>query len=297
MGRQVRRVALDFEWPQNEIWKGFLSPDKFDEVPCPDCKNGYSPQAQHLYDLWYGELPFDPASTGSTPWRHDSPAVRAFAERNVGNAPEFYGTGDDAIVREGQRLASLFNSQWSHHLSQDDVDALIAAGRLHDLTHTWTRESGWQAKEPPVTPTAEQVNEWSLRSFGHDGINASAVIRARCEREGVDATCPTCKGHASTEAYPGQRAEAKAWEPTDPPTGDGWQLWETVSEGSPVSPVFPTADGLARWMSDPDRGDRWVPHAAAAKFIDDGWAPSFVATSSTGLVSGVEWVGHHDTEQ
>jgi len=297
MGREIRRVPLDFDWPQSKVWEGFLSPDKFDETPCPDCKSGYSPHAQNLYDLWYGYLPFDPASTGSTPWRHDSPAVQAFAERNLANAPDYYGTGEAALVREGQRLASLFNGQWSHHLAQDDVDALVAAGRLRDFTHTWNREEGWQKIEPPVTPTAEQVNEWSLRGMGHDSINASVVIRARCEREGVDETCPTCKGHASLEKYEGQRAEAEAWEPTDPPKGDGWQLWETVSEGSPISPVFATADDLAAWMSDPARGDRWVPPATAAKFIADGWAPSFVGTSAAGLVSGVEWVGHHADDE
>jgi hypothetical protein len=295
MGREIRRVPLDFDWPLNKVWEGFLSPDKFDEIPCPDCKNGYSPQAQNLYDLWYGKLPFDPASTGSTPWRHDSPAVRAFAERNIGNAPDYYGTGEAAIVREAQRLAALFNGAWSHHLSQHDVDALVSAGRLHDFTHTWSKEAGWQKIEPPVTPSAEQVNEWSLRGFGHDGINASVVIRARCEREGVDDTCQTCQGHASTEAYPGQRAEAEAWEPASPPEGEGWQLWETVSEGSPISPVFATADELAVWMSDPERGDRWVPQEVAAKFIADGWAPSFASGPGThGPVSGVEWVGTQD---
>jgi hypothetical protein len=297
MGREVRRVPADFDWPLNKVWEGYLSPDRLDGKKCPDCKSGYSPQAQNLYDLWYGKLPFDPASTGSTPWKHDSPAVRAFAERNLSNAPDYYGTGEAATVREGQRLAALFNGQWSHHISQDDVDALVAAGRLMDLTHTWSREDGWQKIEPPVTPTAEQVNEWSLRGFGHDGINASVAVRARCEREGVDDTCPTCQGHGSVEAYPGQRAEAEAWESTDPPQGDGWQLWETVSEGSPISPVFATSDELVAWMSDPARGDRWVPPATAAKFIADGWAPSFVGTPSTGLVSGVEWVGHHADDE
>lgn len=293
MGRQIRRVPLDFEWPLNKVWEGFLMPDHLDGEECPDCQSGYSPQAQNLYDLWYGKLPFDPANTGSTPWRHDSPAVRAFAERNVSNAPDYYGTGEAATVREGQRLANLWNGMWSHHLNQDDVNALVEAGRLHDLTHTWSREDGWQKIEPPVTPTAEQVNEWSLRGFGHDAINASVVIRARCEREGIGDTCPTCQGHGSVEAYPGQRAEAEAWEPSDPPQGEGWQLWETVSEGSPISPVFATSDELAAWMSDPARGDRWVPPATAAKFIADGWAPSFVGTTTSGLVSGVEWVGHH----
>lgn len=77
MGRQVRRVPLDFDWPLNKIWDGFLTPDRFDEEKCPDCKNGYSPQARHLYDLWYGYLPFDPASTGST--SEGSPISPVFA--------------------------------------------------------------------------------------------------------------------------------------------------------------------------------------------------------------------------
>ncbi|MEH0542988.1 hypothetical protein QA802_07865 [Streptomyces sp. B21-105] len=295
MGREIRRVPLDFEWPLNEVWKGFLSPDTLDGEKCPDCKSGYSPQAQNLYDLWFGKIPFDPSSTGSTPWRHDSPPVRAFAERNLSNAPDYYGTGEAALLREAQRLADLFNEGWSRHLAQDDVDALIAADRLYDFTHTWTRENGWQPKEPSVTPTAEQVNEWSISGLGHDAINASVVVRARCEREGVESICQTCDGHATIEAYPGQRADAEAWEPTDPPEGDGWQLWETVSEGSPVSPVFATADGLAAWMSDPERGDRWVPQEVAAKFIADGWAPAFVSSARThGLVSGVEYVGTRD---
>lgn len=291
MGREIRRVPLDFDWPQNKIWEGFLTPDRFDEADCPDCKNGYSPQAQNLHDLWYGYLPFNPASTGSTPWRHDSPGVRALAERHVAQAPDYYGSGETAIVREGQRLASLWNGQWCHHLSQEDVDALVAAGRLHDLTHTWSREKGWQPKQPAVTPTAAQVNEWSLTGLSHDGINAHVVIEARCQREGVETRCPTCKGHGSIEKYEGQRAEAEAWEPTDPPKGDGWQLWETVTEGSPISPVFATADGLAGWMSDPERGDRWVPGDVARKFIDDGWAPTGVVTPGRGYSSGVEAVG------
>lgn len=294
MGREIRRVPADFDWPLNKVWEGFLSPDKFDETPCPDCKNGYSPQAENLYDLWYGKIPFDPASTGSEPWRHDTPAIRARAERNIADAPDYYGNGESAIVREAQRLADHFNSGWLHHLSQDDVDALVAAGRLKDLTHTWSRADGWQEKDPPVTPTAAQVNEWSLSGFGHDAINASIVVRARCERQGVDTICPTCKGHAGIEKYEGQRAEAEAWEPTDPPKGDGWQLWETVTEGSPISPVFATSDELAAWMSDPERGTRWVPQEVAAKFIADGWAPSFIASPQTGVVSGVEWAGTQD---
>ena len=160
-----------------------------------------------------------------------------------------------------------------------------------DFTHRLVKGDGWQKVEPPVTPTAAQVNEWSLGGIGHDSINAMVVIRARCEREGIDETCPACKGHGSNEAYEGQRAEADAWESTEPPVGEGWQLWETVSEGSPISPAFASAEDLAAWMAEPERGHNWMPAKAAAKFISEGWAPTFVDSPQTGLVSGAEYIG------
>mgnify|MGYP006951075660 CR=1 FL=1 len=304
MGREVRRVALDFDWPLNKVWEGFLSPDRFDEDQCPDCKSGYSPQAQNLYGLWYGKIPFDPNSTGSTPWGIGTPAIRARAERNVADAPEYYGRGEAAIAREAQRLADHFNNGWLHHISQEDVDALIDGGRLYDFTHVVVPGKGWQPKDPPVRPTAAEVNEWSLSGFGHDGINAHVVIKARCEREGISDTCPTCKGHGSIEKYKGQRAEAEAWEASDPPKGDGWQLWETVSEGSPISPVFAAPEGLAEWMASPAytwgavKSDADRPsYETALRFVSAGWAPSFASTVSTGVVSGVEWVGHHADDE
>ena len=33
----------------------------------------------------------------------------------------------------------------------------------------------------------------------------------------------------------------------EPPKGEGYQLWETTTEGSPVSPVFATLDELCKW--------------------------------------------------
>jgi hypothetical protein len=289
MGRKVRRVPLDFDWPIGEVWHGFLSPERLHGQRCAVCDGtGYSPDARRLQDRWYGYVPFDPAETGSAPLAADTPAVRAFAERNVS-----HGTGEDAIVREARQLADMWNNQWSHHLGQADVDALVAAGRLYDLTHTWVRGEGWTPIEPAPQVTAEQVNTWSLRGMGHDSINCWVVVRAACERLGVEETCSYCGGHGSIEKYEGQRAEAEAWEPTDLPVGDGWQPWETVSEGSPKSPVFPSADDLAAWMADPDRDEDWMPAGSAAKFIAEGWAPTFVGSAETGVVSGAEFVGFH----
>lgn len=294
MGREVKRVPIDFAHPLKEIWTGYRMPT---ELRLPDCTacggRGYSRRALMLFDLWYGDLPFQPEQNGSTPLTIDSPPVRMYAERNVNRAPEFYGRGEYAIRREARRLADLWNSQWSHHLNEDDVAVLVEAGRLHDLTHTWVKGDGWQPKVPAVVPTPEQVNTWAIVTpFGHDAINASVVVRARCQREQENELCAACGGkgdHATDE----QRAAYEAWESTEPPTGDGWQLWETVSEGSPISPVFASDEGLARWMTEnhctvsgPMRDLE-----SALRFVRAGWAPSMVVSPEAGVVDGVTWVG------
>lgn len=40
------------------------------------------------------------------------------------------------------------------------------------------------------------------------------------------------------------------WEPEEPPKGKGFQLWETTTEGSPISPVFRTLEELCEWSKD-----------------------------------------------
>lgn len=295
MGREIKRVAIDFDWPTNETWQGYLMPDELDALKCQECDgSGYSRHANYLHSLWYGYVPFAPEDNGSTPLTPDTPAVRAFAERNVARSPAFYGVigGDDewVIRREAKRLADMWNSQWNHHLNADDVAALVEAGRLWDLTHTWDKENKWQPKDPPVTPTPEQVNKWAIGSLGHDAINASVCIRARCEREGQPVECSTCDGSGQAWRDDAHKAAHEAWEETEPPEGDGWQLWETVSEGSPISPVFPDAEGLIAWMqtSDAEWGASgpWSEETARTFVLGSGWAPTFVG-SPAGLVDGV----------
>lgn len=298
MGREIRRVPLDFMWPLGEVWQGFIQPDRLREKPCDHCQNGYSPHAEQLRCLWYGNLPFHPAITGSAPLTADTPAVRDVAEHNVKNSPDYYGNDDRAIAREARRLAELWNSCWRHHLAQEDVDALVVAGRLYDFTHRLVPGKGWQPIKPMPRPTATEVNDWSVRHglFGHDACNAWVAIRARCERDGYSHVCAFCEGNGSVEAYPGQRAEAEAWEATQPPAGEGWQLWETVSEGSPLSPVFATAEELAQWLTTSEGGEKAGPSQRpmtieqARGFVKAGWAPSMFLNVG-GLHDGAEFVG------
>jgi hypothetical protein len=84
-----------------------------------------------------------------------------------------------------------------------------------------------------------------------------------------------------------------------PPAGDGYQIWETVTEGSPISPVFATPDELAAWMVEHDTSitknttkEQWV------KFITGpGWSPSMVFSTDKGMQSGVEFVADQESGQ
>lgn len=71
----------------------------------------------------------------------------------------------------------------------------------------------------------------------------------------------------------------------------GWAFYETVSEGTPCSPVFASKDELAAWLASPEAGRDRMAAGAAARFVAAGWAPSFVMTPETGFVRGTEWVG------
>jgi hypothetical protein len=267
VSRQVMRVPLNFGWPLNEKWIGYESPPQLDEAPCQWCEStGFSQAARALQDLWYGKIPFDPASTGSTPFQPEHPIIQERAAAAIRRAPDFYGTGMFAVAREAVRLAEHFNRAWCYHLAQDDVEALLAADRLWDFTRVWSREHRWQRAlgAGPTPVAAADVNAWSISSLGHDSINCWVVVKARCQAAGVPATCAVCAGHGSHETYPGQREQAEQWKREDPPAGDGWQLWKTVSEGSPISPVFPTAEDLATWMSDPDRAGRTRPPTSSS---------------------------------
>lgn len=290
MGRELKRVALDFNWPLEKVWRGYLNPHYAHCHDCPHCKgSGSSPMALRLKDRWYGYEPFRPKDRGSRPFMPTHPAVWAQAERHVNSNPGFYGTGDSAINREANRLSGFFNRQWSHHLNADDVAALVKAHRLMDFTHTWTPGKGWQPKSPPYVPTPEEVNVWSLSNFGHDSINQWVVVAAECERLGVEKTCKHCNGEGSFWDTPEDKQAADDWTPTEPPGGDGYQIWETVSEGSPISPVFATPEALAQHMAKTRFGaDVGTSYDTWLKFIlGPGWAPSLIGDAN-GIRSGVE---------
>jgi len=81
--------------------------------------------------------------------------------------------------------------------------------------------------------------DWPLHKVWRGYLNP------RCEAC-ADRDCDHCPDHEDSDNYDA----TTAWHETPPPTGDGWQMWENTSEGSPISPVFSTPELLARWLAD-----------------------------------------------
>lgn len=293
MGREVKRVAADFNWPLGKVWSGFLNPH-YDsaQIECASCEgSGSSPRSEYLKDQWYGNEPFDPASKGSAPFNGSEAPMVERVRRNVEWAKERNPNLDEdwETRKETRRLLRHFNGQWMHHLSQEDVQALVDGDRLTGFMKVFKPGEGWVDKPGAVVPTAAEVNLWSLSGMGHDSINSWVVISAQCEREGVDNMCPHCQGHGHAWVSEEAKALCEGWEPSEPPAGKSWQVWETVSEGSPISPAFEDPRELAKWLAGNRKGsiDEGVSEEKWLAFIvGPGWAPSMVVGAG-GLVSGV----------
>ncbi len=72
-----------------------------------------------------------------------------------------------------------------------------------------------------------------------------------------------------------------------------WQMYENVSEGTPISPPCESPEALARWLADNKASAG--PYATAdyetwLAMIHDGYAPSMVMQNGR-IMSGVEFVG------
>lgn len=82
---------------------------------------------------------------------------------------------------------------------------------------------------------------------------------------------------------PPDRAYYRPWQDSE---AAWFQVWETVSEGTPVTPPFATRDELIDYLAthgdlwDQKRGDGPWEREAAAKFVNRGWAPSMIVEST-----------------
>lgn len=291
MGREVRRVAIDFDWPLNTPYSGFLRPAELNPVRCPTCDgDSMSPEGREMYQRWWGYIPFSPEQTGSTAFTADDPEILAYARAKIVDSRAFYddylgSRGDETARREAARLCTIWNGMWQHHLSQEDVDALLAADHLDGLTHRFCYDTRtWISLDRP-TPTQREVNLWTLGLGpgsmlsvpGHD------IHRAEAARRGISLKCATCAGEGESFRDDDHRRAFDEWQPTPPPAGDAWQMWETVSEGSPITPPCATPEALARLLAHEDtiRDDGMGYEQWLTFIVGPGWSPTGMTALGT----------------
>lgn len=186
MGRELRRVPLDFSWPLKKVWDGYLNPHY---KKCPHCTgNGYTAAHERLDSL-----------------------VRLLLL-----------SGEDSLRGKDHPYFEWIGKYVGGFEKSPSPD-------MHELT------SGLSGDGP------------NGRSYSNTYRANQAIIKAAGLDPETWGICTECKGEGidpvAKEAY-------DKWTETEPPKGDGYQLWETTSEGSPSSPVFGLLDELTTWCAD-----------------------------------------------
>jgi hypothetical protein len=120
--------------------------------------------------------------------------------------------------------------------------------------------------------------------IGHDAMDRLSAVGKIIKAAGLKekwGVCQVCKGEGTVWDLPENKRKASQWRKSEPPKGKAYQVWETVSEGSPITPPFATPEELA---------DYWLAHRNSCdpsdretilKWINGpGWAPSFIMTGA-----------------
>ena len=248
MGRELKRVPMDFKWPKGQVWKGYINP--YRSQKCEACDGtGQNPDTQKLEDGWY-----------------------AFDDQDWVN------------INENHRYN---NNAWKNHLTEVEVKALVEHGRLWDFTRVPITDehraivkekmanggNSWLPFDNGYIPTPEEVNEWGRHGMGHDAISRWVCVEARAKHLGIWGKCEYCGGDGFIWQSKEIEELYEKWESFEPPVGDGYQLWETTSEGSPSSPVFETLDALCEWCEDNATtfGSSKTSKENWKKMLDDGF--------------------------
>ena len=122
----------------------------------------------------------------------------------------------------------------SETLTQEEVDLLFSLGHLE----------GYYAGKPTVEYVNRDLKE---KAQWRDTSCTFLITRIKAARLGVWGYCGICQGTGELWESLLDQEKSLTWTPIEPPVGEGYQVWETVSPGSPVSPVLPDSNSLIRW--------------------------------------------------
>ncbi len=215
MGRELKRVPMDFDAPLNKTWAGYINNIG---RPCPEAN----------------KTCFD-GSTGGAKWLEAmSRFLMLLGEQGIG-----VNSVDDFDARRERDAAR--GCTYPHPYVRDFAQM---------PTFCVDRER----HEHAIVPITEELTAITTmiagRSpegrMGHDAIDswkAYKFLKRALKLPKTWGECPVCHGKG---LHPDDIAAHEAWKTTKPPTGDGYQLWSTTSD-APTSPVFATLWQLCVW--------------------------------------------------
>ena len=254
MSRTLKRVSIDFDWPLHETWEGYVNPYF---RPCPEAERGLCHHGETSASAWVGAVASLIAMLGDEAVREPMvpelrqrgqifphPYLEAFAFAPRADLPRLFM----------ERLHAEKDSVTRDRMLREEIAA--RPSRLLPLTEEMAEFVTGMIGRRPTPP------------FGNPEIDIyrKLLAIAGITRKSGWGTCKTCKGKGM---HPDAVLAYDAWEPTEPPEGPGWQLWETVTEGSPISPVFGDREGFIRHLVSLGNSQK-----AAEVFCKRGWAPS-----------------------
>lgn len=272
MGRELKRVALNFAWPLNKVWKGFINPHW---KPCPaeetnECHNGYTNAG-----MWLEAITRLIAMVGS------EAADARYAEQ---------------FKKRGRTYPHPYLSEWSQaprtQIPRAAMEKIRESPEFSDrmkATYAYLEEHPAQ-----LLPLDEEMRDFVSKLSGEEfegGMNDIGSTKpyslkkrllklAGFKEKDNWGTCKACGGNAMD---PTAKADFEAWEKEEPPEGEGWQLWETVSEGSPVSMVYATKEDFIEYLMKEGRS-----REGAERFCEMGSVPSMMMTGDGKIFSNTE---------
>jgi len=220
MGIELKRVPLNFKWPMDKPWSGYLNPYGGKSHTCTACNGtGNTIASQRLDDLI------------SLLLLSATDAVQGKCHPYLREA-HLYNTQGKTCGKDMVELTVGLTSRAPSYLGHDSTDKYAAKKK--------------------IIAVAGLSGEWGL--------------------------CLECIGDGIVWDSQEDMQKYEEWTKINPPDGEGYQIWETVSEGSPISPVFATPEELAQHMAGrPWGADSGSSYESWLRFIvGPGWAPSGV---------------------
>ena len=275
VSREVKRVALDFEWPLKKVWKGYVNPH-FKRCEAEDCRGG---------------------ETAASAWVSGVARLIAMLGEEAAAAPHAR-----ELQARGRIHPHPYLEAWAQAPRDREPQALrdaLAKVEGDDAREREVYRDYWRRNMPKLLPLTEELASFVSGVAGRK-INAGpfnqnpevdiyrALLRAAKITDERWGSCRACGGSGIA---PEAQKTYDAWEPEEPPAGPGWQLWETVTEGSPISPVFERREGLVSYLE-----QQGYSRKAAEEFTRVGFAPSGAMVGGK-MYDGIEFCGIDSEER